>query len=351
MKISEIAEQTDASMQPLSADQDIEISSIAALDKAAADDVSFLTNSRYADLLVDTKAAAVLVPSDFEHEHSQDVSAILLRVDDVNVALEKLLEMFAFEPDFPAVGVHSSANIDDTAKLGNDVAIGANVVIGAGVRIGDGTVISPGCVIGRDVQVGRDCVLWANVVVNCGCILGDSVVIHPNSTIGADGFGYRMVGGVHRKIPHIGRVVIEDNVEIGANSCIDRAKFGITRVGSGSKIDNLVQIAHNVQIGNNCIIVAQAGIAGSCELGNYVVLAGQCGLRDHLKLGDGAMVGPLSGLDRDAPPGAKMLGTPAREYGTFFRQLSFIQKLPDMARELKKLRKLVEKLEQEKKTE
>jgi UDP-3-O-[3-hydroxymyristoyl] glucosamine N-acyltransferase len=171
------------------------------------------------------------------------------------------------------------------------------------------------------------------------------VVIYANSTIGTDGFGYRLVDGRHRKIPHIGIVVIEDDVEIGSNSCVDRAKFGRTIVGRGTKIDNLVQIAHNVKIGENCIIVAQTGIAGSAELGRYVVLGGQCAIADHVKIGDGVMAGATTGVNRDIEPGAKILGAPARPIREFFREVSLIQKLPELTKEVKKLREDVKKYE------
>jgi len=170
------------------------------------------------------------------------------------------------------------------------------------------------------------------------------VIIHGNTTIGTDGFGYRLVDGRHQKIPHIGIVVIEDEVEIGSNSCVDRAKFGKTVIGRGTKIDNLVQIAHNVQVGENCIIVAQVGIAGSSRLGNYVVLAGQVGVSDHVTIGEGVIAGAQSALHRDVEPGAKVVGSPFRPVKTFFRELMLVEKLPEMAKEIKLLRKQLDEI-------
>ncbi|MFC1783818.1 UDP-3-O-(3-hydroxymyristoyl)glucosamine N-acyltransferase, partial [Planctomycetota bacterium] len=180
------------------------------------------------------------------------------------------------------------------------------------------------------------------VVINARCVLGDNVIIHANSTIGTDGFGYRLVEGKHRKIPHIGVVVIEDDVEIGANSCVDRAKFGKTLIGRGTKIDNLVQIAHNVQIGEHSIIAGQSGVGGSSRLGKYVVLGGQCGVSDHVNIGDGVMAGAQCGMQWDVEPGAQIVGTPYRPVKTFFREFSLIKKLPETVKEIKRLRKQVE---------
>jgi UDP-3-O-[3-hydroxymyristoyl] glucosamine N-acyltransferase len=196
-------------------------------------------------------------------------------------------------------------------------------------------------VLGRDVEVGDNCHLWPNVVINYNCRIGNNVIIHANSTIGTDGFGYRLRDGRYRKVAHIGTVVIEDDVEIGANSCVDRAKIGQTVIGRGTKIDNLVMIAHNVKVGQNCIIVSQTGIAGSSELGNYVVLAGQSGVCDHVKIGDQVMLAAKSGISTGARIEAKarLAGMPAQDFVKFYRELSLIHKLPEMAKELKRITK------------
>ncbi|MCP4707431.1 MAG: UDP-3-O-(3-hydroxymyristoyl)glucosamine N-acyltransferase, partial [Planctomycetes bacterium] len=267
-------------------------------------------------------------PEGFDSE----TPATLLLVTDVNQALEQVLSLFTPPPDLPPVGIDPAAHIAKTACIGKDVSIGPCAIISEQAEVGGGTVISAGCYIGSHAKIGADCVLAPNVVIGTRCEIGNNVIIHANTTIGTDGFGYRVVDGKHKKILHIGNVVIEDEVEIGSNSCVDRAKFGKTVVGKGTKIDNLVQIAHNVQIGENCIIVAQVGIAGSSRLGNYVVLAGQAGVADHVSVGEGVVVAAQSALHRDVEPGAKVAGSPYRPAKAFFRELMLLEKLPEMSK-------------------
>jgi len=337
MKLSELAEQIGAELKG----DNIAVERIASLQEAGPGDISFFNDLRYADQVAQTQAAAVIVPSDFDGP----TDAALLYVDNVDEALERLLAVYAPPPDKPPVGIHEAAFVDPSAQLGSDVAIGAGTAIGSNVKVDSGTVISAGCVIGRDVTIGARCFLWPNVVINSGCTLGDNVIIHPNTTIGADGFGYRFAGGAHRKIPHIGTVVIEDDVEIGANCCVDRAKFGRTVVGQGTKVDNLVQIAHNVKIGKHCILVSQTGVAGSSQLGNYVILAGRCGVSDHVKIGDGVMAGPGTGIasHSEIESGSKVMGMPYRPFTRYYREVSLIQKLPDIDRRLKRLERQKDK--------
>jgi len=336
MKLAQLAEKIGAR---LVGDGNAEVKAVASLQQAGAGEVSFVGNLRHAGLVSQTQAQAVIVPQDFKTPSS----AALLYVADVDAALEKALQVFAPPMDSVPVGVHPCAQVSPSAALAAEVAIGANVVIGENASIANGTVISPGCVIGRDVRIGKNCYLWPNVVINWGCVLGNNVIIHANSTIGTDGFGYRLVDGRHHKIPHIGTVLIEDDVEIGANSCVDRAKFGRTVVGRGTKIDNLVMIAHNVRIGEHCIIIAQTGIAGSSRLGNYVILAGQCGISNHVNIGDRAMIGAKSGIFGDVEEGAKVMGIPARSFTQFYRDVSWVARLPEIAKEIKKLQKQIDK--------
>jgi UDP-3-O-[3-hydroxymyristoyl] glucosamine N-acyltransferase len=338
MKLGEIAQRIEGRLE---GNETVAVERIASLTEAGPEDISFINNPRYTDQVAHTRAAAVIVPLDFKGT----AKSALLFVDNVDDALEQLLLIFAAPLDKPESGVHAMACVDPTAQIDREAAVGAGAVIGANAAIGAGSVICPGCVIGRNVQIGDNCYLWPNVVINQGCVLGHNVIIHANSTIGADGFGYRMVEGEYRKISHIGIVVIEDDVEIGANSCVDRAKFDRTVIGRGTKIDNLVQIAHNAQIGQHCIIVSQSGVAGSGELGSHVVLAGRCAISDHAKVGDGAQMGPRSGIFSgvEVEAGAKMMGSPARLFQEYFRELSLIRKLPEMARQIKKLQKLIDK--------
>ena len=336
MKLSELAEHIGA--EPLDG-SNVEVRNLASLQDAGPDEVSFLSESRYAREVGATKAAAVIVPTDFD----DSVDVTLLRVADVDDALETMLHLFAPATDPAAAGIHETAAVATTAKIDPSASVGSNVSIGANAVVGAKSVISAGCVIGHHVIIGDGCLLGPNVAIYHSCRLGNNVIIHANTTIGADGFGYRLVEGRHRKIPHIGVVVIEDDVEIGANSCIDRAKFGETRVGRGTKVDNLVQIAHNVRIGENCIVVSQVGLSGSVRLGNYVVLGGQCGVADHVTVGDGTMAGAQCGIPSDLGPGLKVVGSPATEFGRFFRELAVAKKLPELARELKQLKKQINK--------
>jgi len=332
MKISELAHKIRAR---LTGDDSASVNGLASLAQAGPQDITFLSDLRYASQVQSTRAGAVIVPDDFTSE----VNTTLLFVDNVEDALEQVLFLFAPEPDLPSRAVHASACIASDAEIANDVSIGAGVVIGQQSILGSGTIVSPGCIIEQGVTIGKNCFLGPNVVINQGCILGHNVRVHGNSTIGTDGFGYRLVDGKHRKIPHIGIVVIEDDVEIGANSCVDRAKFGKTVIGRGTKIDNLVQIAHNVKIGENSIIVAQTGIAGSSELGKYVVLGGQCGVSDHVRIGDGAMAAAQSGIGSDVDAGVKVMGSPFRPFRAFFREWAMLQKLPEIAKQLKQIQR------------
>jgi UDP-3-O-[3-hydroxymyristoyl] glucosamine N-acyltransferase len=315
---------------------------IASLEDAGAEDLSFVTEPRYAPLAEQTKAGAVIVPENFKAAVA--ASAAVLRVGNVDEALEKTLKLFAPATEVPPTGIHATAVISPTARLGENIAVGPGSVIGDGAVVGDRTAISAGAVIGRDVHIGTDCLIYPNVVVRQGSLIGDRVIIHPNATIGADGFGYRFADGKHKKIQHIGIVVIEDDVEIGANCCIDRAKFGRTVIGRGTKIDNLVQIAHNVKIGSHCIIVSQTGIAGSARLGKYVVLGGQVGVRDHVRIGDNVMVGATSAVDQDLEANCKAVGTPALPVKEFFRQLAVIQKLPQLDKQIKQIQARIDEL-------
>jgi len=330
-----LSELTDRLGGQLEGSGDITITGLATLKDAGPGDISFVTESRYGDVASDSAAGALIVNSSF----SASTDKPLLRISDVAVALDAALELFSLEPDSPDGGVHESALVDPTVELGPETAIAAHVIIRPHVRIGQGTVIGEGCYIGKHVSIGKNCIIGPHVVIHHGSELGDRVNIYANATIGADGFGYRLVQGRHKKIRHIGKVVIEDDVDIGANSCVDRAKFGRTVIGRGTKIDNLVQIGHNVVIGENCIVVGQTGISGSTELGKYVVLGGQCGLADHLKIGDGVMAGAQSGITKDIKAGTKIVGFPAREFQKYYRDLAQMRKIPEIIEDIKALKR------------
>ncbi|GMV96406.1 MAG: UDP-3-O-(3-hydroxymyristoyl)glucosamine N-acyltransferase [Phycisphaerae bacterium] len=321
-------------------DGSLRITGVAGVEEAQPGQITWLAHEKYNAQLRASQAGAALVPERFGET---PMPAVLCA--DPALAILTVLERFAPPVPRPPVGIHPSAQVADSAQLGRNVAVGPNVVIGDQARIGEGSILHAGVFIGAQTTLGRNCELWPNVVVREGCALGDRVVIHPNSTIGADGFGYQFADGRHRKIPQIGTVRIEDDVEIGANSCIDRAKCGTTVIGRGTKIDNLVQVAHNVRIGPDCMIVAQTGIAGSARLGRLVVLGGQVGIRDHAVLNDGVQVAACSCVSKDVPAGATVIGVPAVEQEEWVRERAKVRRLPRMAEQLADLIKRVEQLE------
>lgn len=310
--------------------------------KAPGDQLWSAGSARHLSELKSSKAGAVIVAQRIE-----GVARPQLIVKDVEAALIEALKIFAPKLRAPKPGVHPSAQVGRGVKIGAGAAIGAGVIIDEGAEVGAGSVLAGGCKIGENSKVGRDCRLDSNVVVYHNCVMGDNVIIQANSTIGSTGFGYSLIEGSHRLVPHNGGVVIEDFVEIGANCCVDRAKFGNTIIGAGTKIDNLVQIAHNAVIGKCCLIAAMVGLAGSCRLGDGVILAGQSGVSDNVSLGEGVIVGAQSGVSRDTPAGQQVLGLgmPALERGEALRMISLSRRLPKLAEQLKQLIKRIEKLE------
>lgn len=326
---------------PLVGDPSRLLNRIDTLANADAATLSWFGNVKYLPQLETTKAGAVLLPA--EAPLPPHVTGIL--VADPDLALNTILRLFAPREETVPPGVHSTAVIAPNAIV-EGAAIGPHVSVGEYARIGPGTQLHPGVRIGSHCQLGRDCVIWPNAVVRERCRLGDRVILHPNVTIGSDGFGYLPRGGKHIKVPQIGIVVIDDDVEIGASTCVDRAKSGVTRIRRGTKIDNLVQIGHNNDIGEDCIVVGQAGIAGSCRVGNGVILGGQCGLIDHLTIGDGAIILPQTGLERDVPPGAVLRGMPpATENRRAIRQQLSTAKLPELMEQVRILVRRIERLE------
>lgn len=321
-------------------DVDRAITGVAPLHAATASDITWVAHPRYRQQLATSRAGAVLVVESFGET---PIDAIVCA--DVEHSLALVLAEFAPPIASPPVGVHPSAVVDASAALGEGVAVGPLVVIDAGASIGSGTILHAGVHIGAGCAVGSHCRLWNHVVVREGCRLGDRVEIHPGTVIGADGFGYYFRQGRQCKVPQTGGVVIGDDVEIGACSCIDRSKTGATVIGPGVKIDNLVQVAHNVEVGAHCLLCAQVGIAGSTRLGNYVVLGGQTGVRDNIAIGDGVMVAASSSLAHDVPAGSKIAGTPAVELQQFLRENASQRKLPGLFERLKKLTKRVDALE------
>lgn len=316
---------------------------VSTLALAAATDLCFAEIPDQADAILASRAGAVIVPLDFP----ELAGPVLVRTREPRKGFFRAAELFVQPSEVQ--GRHPSAVIDAETLLGEGVSVGACAVIAAGARIGDGCIIGPGCYLGPDVTLGTGCVIEANVTLHRGVTLGSRCIIHSGTVIGADGFGYVWDGKGHRKIPQLGRVVIEDDVEIGCNCCVDRATLGETRIRSGTKIDNLVQVAHNTDIGQHVILVSQSGVAGSSTVGTGAVIAGQVAISDHVNVGAGARVGGQSGVTKDVPAGATVFGTPARPMRDTLRELGALAQLPGLLKTLrqqsKELTSLRERLE------
>jgi UDP-3-O-[3-hydroxymyristoyl] glucosamine N-acyltransferase len=336
-KLGELAEIVGGEVE---GNAELEIRGVAGIREAKTGDITFLANPKYESFLESTMASAVIAPPELESDKP------LIRIENPYFAYLKVLNLFAEElvVKYPRE-IHPEAVIDDSVSVGKNVSIGPFCQICADVSIGDNTTILAGTFISQDVRIGSDCLIYPNVTVREGSRIGDRVILQPGAVIGADGFGFAKDGQTHHKVPQIGRVIIEDDVEIGANSTVDRATTGETRVKRGSKIDNLVQIAHNVVVGEDCIIAAQVGISGSTELGKNVVLAGQAGLVGHITLGDGAMVGAQGGVTKSIPPQTTVSGYPAREHNKAKRLWAFTNRLPDLFERVKELEKKLAELE------
>lgn len=319
---------------------DLSVSSVASLEEAQGHQLSFLGNNKYILQIKQSCAGIIIIPEEFTPE--DDKCYIICK--DPSAAFSIIIDTFAPEPIRFSPGIHPSASIAKTASIGDNCHIAANVVIEENAVIGDNTVIAASTVIGHEAIIGQDCHLHPNVTIRERCIVNNRCIIHSNTAIGSDGFGFIPGKGGHKKIPQVGIVVLEDDVEIGSCVCIDRARFGKTRIGQGTKIDNLVQIAHNVEIGAHCFIVSQSGIAGSSKLGNYVVMAGQTGISGHVTIGDGATLAARSVAIRDVDPGAKIFGFPGVSKKEFVKQGLTYKKVERLERELAELKKVITKL-------
>lgn len=325
----------------LEGDGDLEISGLNALDLAKAGEISWLADLRLTKKLAACQASALLVPRLPPDTTELPVTAALIRVLNPGLAAIKIQRFFLPEP-FMAAGIHPTAILGAECLIPAEVKIGAQAVLGARVRLGAQVSLAPGVVIGDDVVIGNEVVIHPNVTIYPKSIIGDRVIIHSGSVIGADGFGYVIdeTGRPHKR-PHQGIVRVEDDVEIGANVCIDRATFGETRIGRGSKIDNLVQVGHNVVVGESSLLVAQAGIAGSTSLGRRVLIGGQAALAGHLEIGDGARIAGKSGVRSNQKAGAVVAGYPAIEHKKWLRVCAVQVNLPEMSRQLRELRRQV----------
>lgn len=316
-------------------DGSISLTGFAPASNAVHGDLTFAENESYFTRAQESAAAAILVDGKFASS-----SKVLIRVPNARVAFAKVLPLFFPEPAFPA-GVHPSSVVAASAQIDPTAHIGPCCCVGEKVRIGAGSVLVGGNHVSAECQLGSEVHLFPNVVLYPRSQIGNRVRIHAGSIIGADGFGYVLDGATHLKVPQIGYVLIHDDVEIGANVTIDRGALGPTVIGKGTKVDNLVQIAHNVTIGENCLLVAQAGIAGSTKLGNYVTLAGQVGLAGHLKVGNRVTIAAQSGVMHDIGDGQKWFGYPAQPDRQMKRQLLALQQLPELIRRVAELERLL----------
>ena len=323
----------------LEGDPDRVITGVAPLESAGPDHIAFLTDPRYRERAKTSRAGAFLVPLD-----TVDVPAPTLRTAAPQDALIDLLLLF-HPPVSPTPGIHPTAVVAADACVDATAAIGALAIVGAGARIAASVRLHPLVYVGADAEVGEGSELYPHVVVRERVSLGRRVIVHAGAVIGSDGFGYVPGPDGHRKIPQVGTVIIEDDVEIGANSAIDRAMLGATIVRRGTKIDNLVQVGHNVEIGERSILVAQVGISGSSRLGRAVVLGGQVGIADHVTVGDEAKIAAQSGIHADVPAGERLLGTPARPITQAKRIMLAENHLPEFARRLRALERRLERLE------
>lgn len=313
------------------------ISGMAALDAAGPCDVSFLGNTKYRPQFLTTQAGAAIVPVG---ETGGPETCAVISVSNPTFAFSTVVSLFGRPPKPFTPGVHPRAYVDETAKLNPDkVSIAAGAVISAGAVIGDGTTIGANAVIGDDVEIGNDCLIHANVSIREGCRLGNRVMLQPGAVIGSDGYGYEFVNGHHKKIDQVGIVELHDDVEIGANTTIDRARFGKTVIGEGTKIDNLVQVGHNVVIGKHCLVVAQTGLAGSSKLGNYVTVAAQSGVVGHVLIGDKAVCGARTGVTTNLEGGKQYLGSPAQDFTVEQKMRASFRRVPKLIEEVKALRK------------
>ena len=329
MKLHELAERLECR---LDGDGDVEIVRVAPIEKAQAGDITFVANSKYERAIASTKASAVIVRDD-----APSAPCPLLRTREPYLAFARAVGVFA-PPSRPAAGVHALAAIGPDARIGADVSIGPFVAIGERATVGDRTIVHPNTTIGPDVVIGRDCVIHSNVSVRERITIGDRVVLQNGVVIGGDGYGFvRRGDGTHEKIPQVATVVIEDDVELGANTTVDRPAIGETRIRAGTKIDNLVQIAHGVTVGRNVLMAAQVGVAGSTSIGDDVIFGGQVGVGGHLTIGRGAVAVGQSGVTNSLEAGEMVAGYPAIAAREWRKASVIFRRLPELKRRLEEL--------------
>ena len=328
-------------------DPNVVVNSFGKIEEAKENQLTFLANPKYEDFLYTTQASIVILNEAYELK--QPVKATLIRVPDAYSAFALLLSKYQEIMQQQLSGIQQPSYIAKTASYGNNVFIGAFAYLGENVKIGNNTKIYPNAYIGDNVTVGENSIIHPGVKIYHDCVIGNRVTIHGGTIIGSDGFGFApQADGSFKKVPQIGNVIIEDDVEVGANATIDRATIGSTLIKRGAKLDNLIQIAHNVEIGNSSVIAAQAGISGSTKIGNGVMIGGQAGIVGHIQLGDGSKVNAQSGVSKSLEPGKAVTGSPAYDYTAALRSQAITRKLPDLEKRIKELETLIKQLLAEK---
>lgn len=328
-------------------DENVTINTFAKIEEGEPGAISFLSNPKYTHYIYETKSSVVLVDETLILD--KPVNTTIIRVANARDCVAKLLQMYDAAMRPKKNGINSLAFISPTAQVGKDVYIGAYACIGDGAIVGDGCQIYPNAVIGDNVKLGNDCIIYPNVTIYFGCKLGSRVTLHSGCVIGADGFGFAPNGqDGYDKIPQIGIVTIEDDVEIGANTCVDRSTMGSTVIRRGVKLDNLVQIAHNVEVGANTVMSAQVGIAGSTKVGQWCMFGGQVGISGHIEIGDQVFIGAQSGVIGNLKSNQTLIGTPPTSKLSYFKSQALVQKLPEIYRELEALKREVTELKKQK---
>ena len=325
-------------------DENASVHTFAKIEEGIPGALSFLSNPKYTHYIYDTQSSIVLVNKDFEPE--REVKTTLIKVDNAYESLAKLMSLY--EASIPKkTGIDPLASIAKTAKIGQNVYIGPFACIEDGVVIGDNTYIHPHVTVGYNAKVGENAILYPHVTIYHDCRVGNNCILHAGSVVGADGFGFAPSPEGYEKIPQIGIAILEDNVEIGANTCIDRATMGATIIHKGVKLDNLIQIAHNVEVGSNTVMASQVGVAGSAKIGEWCMFGGQVGVAGHIKVGDRVNVGAQSGIPGNTKSGLTLMGYPAIDPRQFAKSAAVYKKLPEMYTELNRLQKEIEELKKQ----
>jgi len=330
LPLAEIAELVDGR---LTKDGHITITGAGSLEHAREGEITYIDRAELMSEADSSRASAFIAPKNAARGRKP-----MILTEDPRLAFSKVLEVFAPKPrTYP--GVHPMAVVDESAKLGDSVSIGAHAYVGENAEIGDGVVIYPTAYVGNEARIGDGCVIYPQVYLGDRCLLGNRVVLQPGASVGGDGFGYVQENGHQKKIPQVGTVIIEDDVEIGANCTVDRATLGATKIGRGTKIDDHVHVAHNVLIGEDCLICGQVGISGSARIGNRVIMAGQVGVNDHITIGDDIVIGGQAGVFSDLPEPGYYSGYPARPHNHSLRVLAATHKLPELLKRIKEIEK------------